>query len=375
MARGKTLDQQGIGSEPIWNSTSQPTGEERQLVLIKTFSYYNYFNGYKDAKIIICDYLSKNKDKETAQLVKKAPDMRFNKSIAWLAKMTMNGFELAEEEVATIKDEISRLTKIAKQIIEAKSEDETSKPKKPNVQEIMRERAMEVGGELEALLDEYIELGIPPTHKIKPIGLLMTTTMLPQHVPLLIEPWEQQKKEFEELQTTEDKDLLEAYSNFGKIQVRNLIKFCELIIHDLHNYVTYKKSTRAKPKKKAVPIAKLVGKLKYLKKYDELKLESLSPTKIPESTEMFVYDTKKRKMHYYKADALSGGLTVKNSTIVGFSPSASCIKTLRKPKEQLKEFTNASKPNSRKFFSDIKAVETKTTGRFNENIVILKIFN
>ena len=375
MARGKTLDQQGIGSEPIWDSTSQPTGEERQLVLIKTFSYYNYFNGYKDAKIIICDYLSKNKDKETAQLVKKAPDMRFNKSIAWLAKMTMNGFELAEEEVATIKDEISRLTKIAKQIIEAKSEDETSKPKKPNVQEIMRERAMEVGGELEGLLDDYIASGIPAKHKIKPIGTLMVSTMLPQHVPLLLAPWEAQKKEFEELQTTEDKDLLEAYSNLGKIQIRNLIKFCELVIHDLHSYVTYKKSTRAKPKKKAVPIAKLVGKLKYLKKYDELKLESLSPTKIPESTEMFVYDTKKRKMHYYKADALSGGLTVKNSTIVGFSPSASCIKTLRKPKEQLKEFTNASKPNSRKFFSDIKAVETKTTGRFNENIVILKIFN
>ena len=90
---------------------------------------------------------------------------------------------------------------------------------------------------------------------------------------------------------------------------------------------------------------------------------------------MFVYDTKKRKMHYYKADALSGGLTVKNSTIIGFSASASCIKTLRKPKEQLKEFKSASKPNSRKFFEDIKAVATKTTGRFNENIVILKIFN
>ena len=375
MVRGKTLDQQGIGSEPIWDSTSQPTGEERQLVLIKTFSYYNYFNGYKDAKIIICDYLSKNKDKETAQLVKKAPDMRFNKSIAWLAKMAMNGFELAEEEVATIKDEISRLTKIAKQIIEAKSEDETSKPKKPNVQEIMRERAMEVGGELEGLLDDYIASGIPAKHKIKPIGTLMVSTMLPQHVPLLLAPWEAQKKEFEELQTTEDKDLLEAYSNLGKIQIRNLIKFCELVIHDLHSYVTYKKSTRAKPKKKAVPIAKLVEKLKYLKKYDELKLESLSPTKIPESTEMFVYDTKKRKMHYYKADALSGGLTVKNSTIIGFSASASCIKTLRKPKEQLKEFKSASKPNSRKFFEDIKAVATKTTGRFNENIVILKIFN
>jgi hypothetical protein len=89
---------------------------------------------------------------------------------------------------------------------------------------------------------------------------------------------------------------------------------------------------------------------------------------------MFAYDTKKRKLHYYKADELSGGLTVKNNTIIGFSVSESCIKTLRKPKDQLVEFKKASKPNSRKFFKDIKAVETKTSGRFNEHMVILKIF-
>ena len=374
MVRGKTLDQKGLGNEPVWDEVSQPLDKDRDIVKTLSLSYYNYFNGAKEAKLIISDYLSKNKNKDGAKSIKKVPDCDINKSIAWLIKMTLNGFILTDEELSVINADISRLLIIAEEVNHSNEVVLANKPKKPNVQEIMRERAMEVGGELEALLDEYIELGIPPTHKIKPIGLLMTTTMLPQHVPLLIEPWEQQKKEFEELQTTEDKDLLEAYSNFGKIQVRNLIKFCELIIHDLHSYVTYKKSTRAKPKKKAVPIAKLVGKLKYLKKYDELKLESLSPTKIPESKEMFVYDTKKRKMHYYKADELSGGLTVKNSTIIGFSVSESCIKTLRKPAEQLKEFKSASKPNSRKFFKDIKAVETKTTGRFNEHIVILKIF-
>jgi len=238
----------------------------------------------------------------------------------------------------------------------------------------MQMKAMIVGGDLEGLLDDYISDGVQAKHKIKPIGTLMLSTMLPQHVSLLLDPWEKQKKEYEELQTTEDKDLLESYSNFGKLQIRNLIKFCELVIHDLHSYVTYKKSTRAKPKRKAVPIAKLVGKLKYMKEFSELGLKSLSPTKIPESKEMFVYDTKKRKLHYYKADELSGGLTVKNSSIIGFSASESCIKTLRKPKEQLKEFMKSSKPNTRKFFKNIKAVEIKTSGRFNENLILLKIF-
>ena len=105
-----------------------------------------------------------------------------------------------------------------------------------------------------------------------------------------------------------------------------------------------------------MPITKLVGKLKYMKEFSELGLKSLSPTKIPESQEMFVYDTKKRKLHYYTADKLSGGLSVKNSTIIGFSASESCIKTLRKPKEQLKEFMKASKPNTRKFFKDTSTV-------------------
>ena len=371
MARGKTLDQKGMGFEPTWEK--QPTDNERKVAKIKAFAWYNYFNGYKDAKAFVCQYLIKNDRKEDAKLIKRAPDQKFTKPIAWLTQMSMNGFELSEEELARINSDIKRLLSLANHIAEEK--ETTSTAKKPNVQEIMREKAMHVGGDLEALLDDYIAQGIPAKHKIKPIGTLMESTMLPQHVPLLIEPWEKQKAEFEELYKGEDKDLVDSYKQFGKIQIRNLIKFCELIIHDLHSYVTYKKSTRAKPKKKPVPIAKLVSKLKYLKEFKELKLESLPPTKIPESKELFAYDTKKRKLHYYKADELSGGLTVKNSTIVGFSASESCIKTLRKPADQLKEFKKASKPNSRKFFKDINAVETKTSGRFNENIVILKIFN
>lgn len=374
MAKGKTIDQTNLGNEPTWGDNTQPLEENRTCVKIRTFNYYNYYNGSKEAKLIISEYLSKHGRGNDAKLIKKAPDSQLNKTIAWLIKMSFNGFVLTGDEQSIIDDDISRLLEIANTVTQLKDDETKNKSKKPNVQEIMKEKAMLVGGELEGLLDDYIADGVPPNHKIKPISTLMSSTMLPQHVSLLIEPWENQKKEFEELQTTEDKDLLEAYSNFGKIQIRNLIKFCELVIRDLRSYVTYKKSTRAKPKRKAVPITKLVGKLKYMKEFSELGLNSLSPTKIPESQEMFAYDTKKRKLHYYTADKLSGGLSVKNSTIIGFSASESCIKTIRKPKEQLKEFMKASKPNTRKFFKDIKAVDTQTSGRFNEHIVILKIF-
>jgi hypothetical protein len=47
-------------------------------------------------------------------------------------------------------------------------------------------------------------------------------------------------------------------------------------------------------------------------------------------------------------------------------------KTLRKPEQQLPEFNKAGKVQLRKFLDNIKGVETKMNGRFNEQTVILK---
>ncbi len=49
------------------------------------------------------------------------------------------------------------------------------------------------------------------------------------------------------------------------------------------------------------------------------------------------------------------------------------IKTLRKPKDQIKEIMG-SKPAARKYFDDIKAVGVKPKGRFNDQMIILKAF-
>ncbi len=371
MVRGKTLDQKGMGREPTWTPDTQPSDEYRRITKIKAFTWFNYFHSAKDAKSMIYLYLTKHKQNDDAKLIKKVSDNSINKSSAWLMQMSLNGFELNKQEESVLEIDISRLKALAEKAIEQK-EKAVNKPK-PNVQEIMKMKAMLVGGDLEALLDDFIKLGAPAKHKIKPIGTLMLSTMLPQHVPLLIAPWEHAIKEYKELQLGEDKQLVEAYSHLGKIQIRHIIGFCELIIHDLNSYVTYKKSTRAKPKKKSIPVAKQVAKLKYCKEFKDLDLKSIPPVKIPESKEMFVYDIKKRKIHYYKADELSGGLSVKNNTIVGFSAGETYAKTLRKPKEQLKEITKASKPNVRKYISDIKAVETKLSGRFSPDLVILRI--
>ena len=159
--------------------------------------------------------------------------------------------------------------------------------------------------------------------------------------------------------------------------MRNILKFIESVLGDLNSYISIKKASKAPRKKKAVPVEKIVSKLKYLKEFkdpvNKLDLLSVHPTKLHGASEAWVYDTAKRKLHHYIADEYSKSFTVKGNTILGFDSNTSEIKTLRKPGEQIKEIMG-SKPAARKYFKDIKAVSATPNGRFNENMLILRCF-
>jgi hypothetical protein len=238
----------------------------------------------------------------------------------------------------------------------------------------MREKAREAAGELEGLFDEFYTTGKAST---KIVDVVAKYNVMSQHIPLIVEIWKKKQTEFEEVSETEDKELTEAYGNLGKIQLRNTLKFIEQVLSDLNSYISIKKASKAPRKKKAVPVEKIVSKLKYLKEFkdavNKLDLISVHPTKLHGASEAWVYDTAKRKLHHYVADEYSKSFTVKGNTIIGFDSHTSEIKTLRKPGEQIKEIMG-SKPAARKYFKDIKAVATAPNGRFNENMLILKAF-
>ena len=132
------------------------------------------------------------------------------------------------------------------------------------------------------------------------------------------------------------------------------------------------KVTRKPRAKKAVPKDKLVEKLKYLKTFEQLKLVSINPTELIGSKELWIYNTKTRKLGKY-VSAEFAELGVKGTTITGFDENKSIQKTLRKPAEQIAEFKAAGKVALRKFLDDINAVDTKMNGRINEDIILLKV--
>ena len=111
--------------------------------------------------------------------------------------------------------------------------------------------------------------------------------------------------------------------------------------------------------------------MNYLKIHNGLKLVSIKPEDIIDTKELWVYQTKYRKLGKYITDSY-GTLGVKGTTITGFNTSASVQKTLRKPKEQLAAFKKAGKVKLRTFLEDVKAVDIKLTGRINKDTILLK---
>ena len=97
-----------------------------------------------------------------------------------------------------------------------------------------------------------------------------------------------------------------------------------------------------KPRKRKVKSPEeLVVKVKVLDKFDELKLVSVPTTEIIGAMQLWVYNVKTRKLGCYVASD-SSGLSVKGSTIIGYSETKSVHKTLRKPEVTLPEVVRSA---------------------------------
>ena len=352
----------------------EPEFKEGELSgLGEALTWYHHFYDKKDAKEFIAQYLDFTGKIAEAKALRRVSDSKVPATYGFVARCILRGYK-DENTIKRLLAEVERLLTEDKKN-QPVVEDETVVSAKPNIQERMREKALEAGGELEGQWDEYILGGCKKESDINPVSVLTQNNVLPQHINLLTLAWQRKLDELTELQAGKCEQLNEAYSRFGKIQVRNMIGVVEKVIADLNSYINIKKAGRKPRAKKIVPVEKIVRSLKYLKtfKLEKLELVSVSPTKLHGCSEAWVYDTKKRKLHHYVADDYAKSLTVKGNTVLGFCTKQSEVKTLRKPESQIKEIMG-SKPAARKFFKDIKAVSITPNGRFNADMVILKAF-
>jgi hypothetical protein len=120
---------------------------------------------------------------------------------------------------------------------------------KPNIQDRLREKVSECAGELDGMFDEFVTAGAKMSADYKPITVIRGMNVAPQMISDIADIVETHKlAEFETVIEGKDAQLVEGYNHLTRIQMRNLVKFCEAVINDCGAYVQIKKVER-KPRK------------------------------------------------------------------------------------------------------------------------------
>ena len=363
----RSADTNAMGMEPTWKT--QPT-EGRISALSHAFSWYNYFYGKKDAREMIVNYLETHGRKDDVRTLKQIPDSSIRLTTGWLCRMSMVGLELDEHEQI-------KLDNLLKEILESKQTEieeviaDDSVPR-VTIQDRLREKVSECAGELDGLFDDFIEEGAKLTADYKPVVLMRSLNIAPQMVNDIKQIWTRKLVEFDEAVAGKDADLAQGYGYLTKIQLKNCVKFCELVISDCGAYVQIKKVERKPRAVKTVSPEKRAAKFKCIVEFAELKLKGLPAASLVDKAEAWLYDTKKRKLIHLVADSHAQAFTVKSNSIIGFSTVESQQKTLRKPADILKALGAAGKPAARKIYKDLTTTETPFNGRGTENLIILK---
>ena len=363
----RSADTNVMGPEPTWKI--QPSNN-RISALSKAFSWYNYFYGKKDARDMIVNYLELHGRKDDVRLLRGVPDSAIRLTTGWLCRMSMVGLELNEHEQIKLDNLLKEL--LASKQIEAVTEVVEDTTPRITIQDRLREKVSECAGELEGLFDDFVASGAKMSTDFKPIALIRGHNVAPQMIGTISDIWKKRQVEFEEVAKGKDAQLVESYSYLNKIQLRNVLKFCETVINDCGAYVQIKKVERKPRKAKVVSPEKRAAKFKHIVDFVELKLKGLPAASLVEKSEAWLYDTKKRKLIHVVADEYAKVFTVKSNSIIGYSTAETLQKTVRKPADVTKAMQAAGKPAARKIYKDLTTTETPFNGRGTENLLVLK---
>ena len=363
-----------------WKNSHNLNYAEYNRRLSQWLSFHAYKYGTKDIVKYIVQWMEKNgyDAKQTKEFTSVAT-LKSSVTAGSIARMLSAGGPDSHPEFMNGRSHSEWLHNEIKNVLSFVVKEEPEEDKKNNnvvdIQTRMRLQCYEYVQPIEIEMDKMF--ANPSKYKLDdftPVSILKDAGTSQAHARIIRGFYEEEAAEFLELaEGTTDEDLKEAYSHYNKPQQKKVAEFFKKLLEGCDTVITSAKAKSAPRRRKPVPPSKIVAKLKYKKDDTDLKLKSVNPVDIVGAKEIYVYNTKTRKLGRYVADEFVGELSVKGTTIVGFTPISSIQKTLRKPAEQLKEFMTASKPNTRKFLDSIKTVDIKLNGRINPETLLLKV--
>jgi hypothetical protein len=332
--------------------------------LTRAFTWYHTNVDRKEARGYIRNYVIAKFGREPLKIFDRIPEAHIQVVMGWLARLVVNGNQLKpihQNKLGEYVDVLLNNTPL-REITPAVLNN------KPTVRDYTEQRAKEYIGELEHALDLFITEG-----KELDLQSDMKARSIPGAYNTFIEAWIKRKAgEFITLYEDKDPAFSEGYSKAVKKKTPKIIKLLKAWLDAVTVYDQFKKANRKPRVKKKKPAGVQIAKLKYKVEDPELKIKSVHPTTIVGAEQVWVYNTKYKKLAAYRSDS-SDGIQVKGTSLQNYDPEKCEQKTLRKPQEVLTKLLNAGKTQLRRILSELTTKESPVTGRINEDCLIVRV--
>jgi len=359
-------EKKASGGEPTW--TSVEVSLYQDVPLSKALNWYAYHCSDKESKKYTIQYLKDKKaSKNIIDAIDKVPEDKF-KNLGFVCRMKLRGAPLTEKNDKWIENSIENLRSLFKE--SAKEEENKLEKVGPSIQERIEEKSREHIGELEGVIDDCIAK--KNFTDINPYDWMQARQVKSVHTKFIVLFCEKRIAELQEVIAGKDEQLVEGYSKFKKTLLKQYLVFLNTVVADCSRISHVAKVTRAPRKKKPKTTEKILATFQYKKEDKDFKVASINPIDIIGASQLWIFNTKTRKLGcYFSAD--SSGLSVKGTTLTNFEESKSIQKTVRKPETVLSGVISAGKIALRKTLTDINAVEQPMTGRINADTILLRV--
>tara|TARA_B100000073_G_scaffold128114_1_gene104873 strand:+ start:491 stop:1651 length:1161 start_codon:yes stop_codon:yes gene_type:complete len=376
-----------VTKEPDWKKFRGITDPEQQEKAFRSVDYFVHSEiSTKDA---VAKYRKWVKEAsgwapEEIKVILKNPDWRFSSSAKYAWCWDKLGYmpECFAKFYDKKKDD---LIATGKEIVEEQQEKKKEAKPKISIQERMLEQICDLCGDWDDLLDQFVEKEKFELKKFDPekdLKVYRGGIIKPAHAKIVKEQYEGIYAEALENLAGTCEQLKEAYSFMDKKMKKDYVAFFEKINAACDAIILTGKANRKQRKPRARSKDAIIKKLKFQLNDGALGIASISPTDVVYANELWVYNTKTRKVGVYHAkdkdprglQRQGAGLMVKGTTIQDFDEETSVQKTLRKPAEQINNWTGKAKTKFAKAFDEVKTTPTKLTGRINDSTILLQVF-
>lgn len=358
-----------MGPEPSW--TNQSEIENLRSAEIGALNWYNYICDSKQAKTFLLEYMaSVGRTKDEIAMVSSS-DKSIPVQLGWIARMMCMGYQPSSSFKEFFVREFKLIVDSSKKQKRVKVAEITEVAYAgPSIQDRIREKASEEIGDIEGLVDEFIESGCKTNVDFQ--SYFKSKNLSSVVLKRMCEFFIRRSKEFEEAMVSKDEQIKEGYSNFSKVQLRKVKEMYDSLVAETNRVAEVNKPTRKKRKVKEKPASVLAAKVQYMQEFPELNLKSVLPEKIIGASQVWTYNTKTKLLGMYNCDNAKG-LTIKGTTIQNFNEQSSSGKRLRKPEVTVKQVLDGGKIVLKKLLDGLTTKSSALTGRINSDTIIVRV--